>query len=103
MQKIMQVVFGNDWILKDIFLNAKVTAASAEIEMLRLLTFEEEKRLFDANVVQRETIYTRIRKNGKQEVKTATIKVDNSATAVWWFGTAKWMSAPVFYNIGAWF
>lgn len=48
MRKMMRFAFGKGWVLKDIFFNAKVIDASAEIERTRLLTFDEEKRLLDA-------------------------------------------------------
>ncbi len=76
MRKMMRFAFGNGWILKDIFFNAKVIDVSAEVERTRLLTFDEEKRLLDACEGIREVDYKRTR-NGKEEAITATISVNN--------------------------
>jgi integrase len=77
MRKMMRFAFGKGWILKDVFFNAKVIDASAEIERHRLLTFDEEKRLLEACGGEREVDYTRTRKSGKKEAITATISVNN--------------------------
>jgi integrase len=76
MRRMMRFAYGNGWILKDIFFNAKVIDMSAEIERTRLLTFDEEKRLLDSCEGMRETSYTRTR-NGKEEAITAGISVNN--------------------------
>ncbi len=76
MRRMMRFAYGNGWILKDIFFNAKVIDMSAEMERTRLLTFDEEKRLLDACEGEREVDYKRTR-NGKQENITATISVNN--------------------------
>jgi integrase len=76
MRKLMRHAYGKGWILKDIFFNAKVIEASAEVERHRLLTLEEEKRLLDACQGEREIKYERTLKGKTQEVK-AKISVDN--------------------------
>jgi integrase len=76
MRKMMRFAFATGWILKDIFFNAKVIDASAEIERHRLLTFDEEKRLLASCEGEREVDYKRTR-NGKEESITATISVNN--------------------------
>ncbi len=76
MRKMMRFAFGNGWTLRDIFFNAKVIDASAEIERHRLLTFDEEKRLLASCEGMREVGYTRTR-SGKKEAITATISVNN--------------------------
>lgn len=72
MRKMMRFAFSNGWILKDIFLNAKVIDMSSEIERHRLLTLDEELRLISSCQGMREIIYQR---KGK-EVR-AQISVDN--------------------------
>jgi integrase len=76
MRKMMRFAFGKGWILKDVFFNAKVIDASAEMERTRLLTFDEEKRLLEACEGERQVGYKRTR-NGKEETVTATISVNN--------------------------
>ena len=76
MRKLMRYAYGKGWIMKDIFFNAKVIEASAEVERHRLLTFDEEKRLLNACQGEREIKYERKLKGEKQEVK-AKISVDN--------------------------
>lgn len=72
MRKMMRFAFSNGWILKDIFLNAKVIDMSSEIERHRLLTLDEEARLLNSCQGERQISYKR---QGK-EIK-ATISVDN--------------------------
>ncbi len=72
MRKMMRFAFGNGWIFKDIFLNAKVIDMSSEIERHRILTLDEELRLLNSCSGTREIIYLR---KGKEV--TATISVDN--------------------------
>ncbi len=72
MRKMIRFAFSNGWILKDIFLNAKVIDMSSEIERHRLLTLDEELRLLRSCQGERQIAYKR---NGK-EIK-ATISVDN--------------------------
>lgn len=72
MRKMMRFAFGNGWIFKDIFLNAKVIDMSSEIERHRILTLGEEMRLLNSCFGTREIIYKR---KGKEI--TATISVDN--------------------------
>ncbi len=72
MRKIMRFAFSNGWVLKDIFLNAKVIDMSSEIERHRLLTKDEETRLLSSCQGERQIIYQRRGKKIK-----ATISVDN--------------------------
>lgn len=72
MRKMMRFAFSNGWVLKDIFLNAKVIDMSSEIERRRLLTDDEESRLLNSCQGERQVSYKR---KGK-EIK-ATINVDN--------------------------
>ncbi len=72
MRKMMRFAFSNGWILKDIFLNAKVIDMSSEIERHRLLTKDEATRLLSSCQGERQITYKR---KGK-EIK-ATISVDN--------------------------
>jgi hypothetical protein len=65
MQKMMRFAFGKGWILKDIFNNAKVIDAAADVECHWLLTFDEEKRLVDACEGERDTTYKKKRKAAK--------------------------------------
>jgi integrase len=76
MRKMMRYAFGKGWILKDIFFNAKVIVASAEVERSRILTPSEEKRLLDSCQGERVISYTRKWKGKEQDIE-ATISVDN--------------------------
>lgn len=72
MRKMMRFAFSKGWVLKDIFLNAKVIDMSSEIERHRLLTPTEEDRLLESCQGERQITY----KRKEKEIK-ATISVDN--------------------------
>ncbi|MCA1622726.1 MAG: site-specific integrase [Acidobacteria bacterium] len=72
MRKMMRFAFSNGWVLKDVFLNAKVIDMSNEIERHRLLTLDEEMRLLRSCQGERQIVYKR---KGK-EIK-ATISINN--------------------------
>lgn len=76
LRRVMRFAYGNGWILKDIFFNAKVIETSAEIERTRLLTFDEEIRLLSACQGERQINYKRVLR-GREEEITATHNVDN--------------------------
>lgn len=76
LRRVMRFAFGNGWILKDIFFNAKVIEMSAEIERTRLLTPSEEHRLLAACQGVRQITYKRVLR-GKEEEVTATHNADN--------------------------
>lgn len=67
MRRIMRFAYGNGWILKDIFFNAKVIETSAELERKRLLTLDEEKRLLAVCQGTREVEYKRRNRFNKEE------------------------------------
>ncbi|HEX8290038.1 MAG TPA: hypothetical protein VF556_18800 [Pyrinomonadaceae bacterium] len=68
---MMRFAFSNGWILKDIFLNAKVIDMSSEIERSRILTFDEELRLLASCQGRRQITYTR---KGKEIRATISVK-----------------------------
>lgn len=76
MRRMMRYAYGQGWITKDIFFNADVIDADAEIERKRLLTEAEETRLLAACQGERQTSYTR-NHYGKDREVTANISVDN--------------------------
>jgi integrase len=79
LRKMMRFAYGNGWIVKDIFFNAKVIDTSSELERTRLLSKDEEIRLLENCFGEREITYKR-KKRGNPEEKeeiTATVSVDN--------------------------
>lgn len=76
LRKMLRYAFGQGWILKDIFFNAKVIEISNEIERNRLLTSNEEARLLQSCQGNREVTYKRKIKGVEKEV-TAKFSVDN--------------------------
>jgi integrase len=76
MRRMMRYAYGEGWITKDIFFNAKVIDGSAENPRNQMLTESDEIRLLNACQGIRRTTYTRVR-FGKKETITAAVGVDN--------------------------
>jgi len=79
MRKMMRFAYGKGFVLKDIFFNAKVIDASAEIERTRLLTKDEETRLLENCCGERSITYKRKKRGNPDELEeiTAIHNVDN--------------------------
>jgi integrase len=76
----MRFAFSQGWILRDVFFNAKVIEASAEVERTRLLTQEEETRLLSSCQGERLVSYSRrkrLSETDEMEQIKAVHQVDN--------------------------
>lgn len=76
MRRMMKHAFHEGWTVRDIFAGAKVIDIDAEMERVRQLTDEEEELLLASCQGTRQIAYKR-KLNGKEELVTATIKLDN--------------------------
>ncbi len=79
MRKMMRFAYSKGFVLKDIFFNAKVIDASAEIERTRLLTKDEETRLLENCCGERSITYKRKKRGNPDELEeiTAIHSIDN--------------------------
>jgi len=76
MRRMMRFAYGEGWITKDVFFQAKMIDTSAEIARTRRLTEAEETGLLAACQGERQTTYTR-NHYGKIRNVTANISIDN--------------------------
>lgn len=75
MRRMMRYALSKGWIVRDIFLGAKVIVNSAETVRTRILSESEQERLLAACEGERDVTYERLH-YGKTETITARLKAD---------------------------